>query len=540
MSKIKTRVIRNLIGGLTFFLTPFLTQAQNNTSVVTLYNADSTFVGTGLTKNGQMDGLWKFENPKTGTLIQTSNFLNGLKEGKTIAYHEGRIIRLEAEYKQNQLNGPYKEYDIFGNPRIELVFRDSIPIGPYREYFPKARRASNMDPLIVKTEGNYSNGRKDGVWLTFFNGLPPSIAIKETYSNGVLEGPYQEFDFDGNLMLSVTYIDGKPEGSLKRYANNSMLWETGEFKNGRKIGEWITYFPGSRTVESEKFYDERGNKTGEWKFYYENKRTARIERYENNIPVGTWEEFFPNRNVSKRKTYDLGVPVGEYVEYHSNGTLSVSGQYKGGVKDGLWKNFFPDGELYSIGEYKNDLKTGLWKYFNKIGILIAEGEYSLGSETGQWFYYYDGGQLKSVGSYFLGFEQGTWGLFYDNKQLTQEEYWSNGRLMNVGDYFNFDGSKTLNKGTISGGNGTRITYYINERKESEGNYKNGKPEGKWSYYHENGRLASEGEMIDGKKEGVWRYYNLNGRLEQVITFKNDEIVEPKGPEDEIKFKTFED
>jgi antitoxin component YwqK of YwqJK toxin-antitoxin module len=69
-----------------------------------------------------------------------------------------------------------------------------------------------------------------------------------------------------------------------------------------------------------------------------------------------------------------------------------------------------------------------------------------------------------------------------------------------------------------------LTYYTSGKKESEGNYKAGKPEGLWIYYHENGNKASEGNMVDGKKEGPWRYYNINGRLEQIINFKNDEIV----------------
>ena len=32
-------------------------------------------------------------------------------------------------------------------------------------------------------------------------------------------------------------------------------------------------------------------------------------------------------------------------------------------------------------------------------------------------------------------------------------------------------------------------------------------------------------MVDGKKEGPWRYYNPAGRLEDLINFKNDEIVQ---------------
>jgi hypothetical protein len=133
--------------------------------------------------------------------------------------------------------------------------------------------------------------------------------------------------------------------------------------------------------------------------------------------------------------------------------------------------------------------------------------------------------LKSVGAYKLGFEDGKWGLFYDNKQLTQEEEWDNGRLMNVGNYFSFDGAQTLEKGTIKDGNGVRITYYVSGKQESEGNYKSGKAEGTWIFYHENGKKASEGTMLDGRKEGAWRYYNPAGRLEDLINYKKDEIIE---------------
>ncbi|HSF52864.1 MAG TPA: hypothetical protein VLA71_03895, partial [Algoriphagus sp.] len=62
------------------------------------------------------------------------------------------------------------------------------------------------------------------------------------------------------------------------------------------------------------------------------------------------------------------------------------------------------------------------------------------------------------------------------------------------------------------------------QKESEGTFKSGKAEGLWIFYHENGRKASEGSMIDGKKEGPWRYYNSAGRLEDLVNYKNDEIV----------------
>ena len=518
--------MKYIFGFLGLFLICFNTPAQNIPNLVSMYNTDSTLRGTGVLKNGLMEGLWRFENPKTNRLIQTIQFEGGRREGLLTTFYPNGNKNTEAEFRNNELTGIFKQYDESGALIVDRVFRDSIPVGPYREYFGRSVPAAEIlivNPRQVKLEGQYVDGKKDGKWVSYYaSGEPAKV---ETFKNGIQEGPAVEFFLDGSILSEVLYKEGRPDGPYVRYSLPRMVEEKGNFKNGKRVGKWETYFPSSRIIESETFYDDNGNRTGEWKFYYMSKRIARTEKYENDLAIGTWEEFYPNRNLAKKKTYELGVPVGEYTEYHQNGKISVKGQYKSGAKDGLWISYFPEGKVYSIGEYKNDVKTGLWKYFNKIGILIAEGEYTLGSENGQWFYYYDGGQLKSIGSYFLGFEEGTWGLFYDNKQLTQEEYWSNGRLMNVSDYNSYDGSKKLDKGTLTDGNGTRITYYTSGTVESIGNYKNGKADGNWTYFHDNGKKASEGRMVDGKKEGAWRYFNIAGRLEQIIQYKNDEVVD---------------
>jgi len=46
--------------------------------VVNIYNNDSTLMGNGVMVNGKMDGLWKFVNPKTNTLIQQGTFDEGV------------------------------------------------------------------------------------------------------------------------------------------------------------------------------------------------------------------------------------------------------------------------------------------------------------------------------------------------------------------------------------------------------------------------------------------------------------------------------
>src|SRR5690606_16840754 len=101
-----------------------------------------------------------------------------------------------------------------------------------------------------------------------------------------------------------------------------------------------------------------------------------------------------------------------------------------------------------------------------------------------------------------------------------------------------DALPILDRGTLKSGLGTRITYYINEEKESEGHYKFGNPDGEWKYYHDNGRLASEGLMLEGKREGSWKYYGRNGSLTDLINFEEDEMVPEEGPELDLMFQNF--
>jgi hypothetical protein len=47
------------------FSLAYSSSAQVSSNVVSIYNSDSTLVGTGILNNGLMEGLWKFENPQT-------------------------------------------------------------------------------------------------------------------------------------------------------------------------------------------------------------------------------------------------------------------------------------------------------------------------------------------------------------------------------------------------------------------------------------------------------------------------------------------
>ncbi|MBI2967854.1 MAG: toxin-antitoxin system YwqK family antitoxin [Bacteroidetes bacterium] len=80
------------------------------------------------------------------------------------------------------------------------------------------------------------------------------------------------------------------------------------------------------------------------------------------------------------------------------------------------------------------------------------------------------------------------------------EYYPDGNLRFEGEY---RGGKK---------NGIWIYYFQNCNKWSEGSYKNGLADGKFSVWRENGSLRYEGYFSNGKKLGAWKFYDESGKL----------------------------
>jgi antitoxin component YwqK of YwqJK toxin-antitoxin module len=68
-------------------------------------------------------------------------------------------------------------------------------------------------------------------------------------------------------------------------------------------------------------------------------------------------------------------------------------------------------------------------------------------------------------------------------------------------------------------NGYNSFYYENGQLASEGNFKNGKPEGLWKSYYSDGDLKSEGYKSEGKSDSLWKFYSVDGKLDQTFLYR---------------------
>ena len=178
---------------------------------------------------------------------------------------------------------------------------------------------------------------------------------------------------------------------------------------------------------------------------------------------------------------------GRYIIYGSNGKgkeydgcsgiLKFEGEYLNGEKNGKCKEY-DDGELIFEGEYLNGKKNGKGKEYIHHGRIIFEGEYLNGKKNGKGKDYYCDGKLC--------FE----GYYRDNRQSEGKVYDEEGNILCE--------LKNIN------GKGKEFDY---GRLIFEGEYVNGKRNGKGKKYNYHGRLIFEGVYLNGKKNGKGKEYD---------------------------------
>lgn len=127
---------------------------QGNVSYAILYD-DLTYklTFTGLSK---FSGTAKAED--SNGLTTYLDYKNGKRDGLKRTYYENGKLRLQAEFKNNMLNGTLTGWNKNGQKLIEIQYANDKENGEIREWYPN----SNM-----KMQGKYIDGIKNGKFTTW-------------------------------------------------------------------------------------------------------------------------------------------------------------------------------------------------------------------------------------------------------------------------------------------------------------------------------------------------------------------------------------
>ena len=119
------------------------------------------------------------------------------RQGLWVYYYQPGIIRLEANYVNNLLEGSYKKYDWGYKITEECNYLAGKRDGDYKKYFISGQ---------VATEGKFDFGKRDGKWIDYYE--TGQIKREREYKKGVMEGQWKVYNRKGDIISDITYKNG--------------------------------------------------------------------------------------------------------------------------------------------------------------------------------------------------------------------------------------------------------------------------------------------------------------------------------------------
>ncbi|MCC7332694.1 MAG: hypothetical protein IT232_08810 [Flavobacteriales bacterium] len=361
-------------------------------------------------------------------------FIDGLEEGTGYEYAlDGRIITvfnykkgtflnkesINRKDNQNKKQGLWKTFHENGKSKIEATYKNDLLNGYYKEY-------NNKGQLINAIL--YINGEAQ----KFAEELAKLDIKKEFFENGKIK---KEAVFDA---------DGKEHGTSKYYDENGKINRTEHYFHGillakgnidemeRRQGYWEEYYFDGQLKSKGKYID--GKKIDEWEYFFNNGKLEQKGNYVSDEKFsGNWKWYYPNGQLLRDENYRKGFEDGMSEEFDENGVLITKGDYIDGLKEGEW--FYELGDHKEIGNYKNDERDGLWKFYYPNNKINFEGKFVEGLPNEKHIYYFENGKLKKEEEYIMGVKSGSWRFYNELGEIVVTTHYKNG------EEYKLDGTK---------------------------------------------------------------------------------------------------
>lgn len=139
-----------------------------------LFHMNGKRMGEGKYINEEKDSVWLFFD-EAGILISKDNYKLGKKNGSSIVYLPDGNIAEERLFKDNLMNGPFKQY--FGPGKVRAIgkYINGELDGKCTHYYPNG---------VEVAVGFYVLGKKNGPWI--YRNENGAVKEKELFKNGVL------------------------------------------------------------------------------------------------------------------------------------------------------------------------------------------------------------------------------------------------------------------------------------------------------------------------------------------------------------------
>ena len=404
----------------------------------------------------------------------------------------------------------YRYYDKDLNLAIDINCIDGkcIQKGYYSNkelaYIKEGKLTENLDVLA---NGKYTEYYKNG-----------KIKIQGNYKEGRRNGDFKTFLKNSKSAGSVIYKDGKIIKStlIKSMKDNASFspisYVNYDLDTSYSIGK--VDFP-NKLLKTYYMYNKKGVLNGDSIKYYEEGNIQSIVPYKNNLVEGLIIRYYENGNIKEEVNYKNDKMNGEAKSYDENGKLNGRTIFKDDIKleeevhkeNEILKNTFKNGEVV-----KQDICSPNGTLKERRVLNGNEMEYSS---------FYENGNVKQK-------------VLTKNKVIIKEQlYARNGNIM-LNSFFSADGKpikevfeyypdgKLFRKITSINEmlDGDYLEYYANGNLKNKAFFKNDKQEGEYIAYYKNGAIMQKVLYKNGVRNGEAIAYYENGNIEQKAYFVN--------------------
>ncbi|MFT5182885.1 MAG: antitoxin component YwqK of YwqJK toxin-antitoxin module [Flavobacteriales bacterium] len=456
----------------------------------------------------------------------------------------------------------------------EGILEDGKPNGYWKTYYETGN---------IKSEGGRKDFLLDSIW-TFYreNG---SLETKINYVHNDKNGLEQVFSKTSNLIEEFVNVDNVKQGIASYFYESSELYRRIEFIDDKEFGKGIEYAKDGRvitflnydngfirSIEKVNRLNKLGQKKGYWVEYWANGNVKEEGIWSNGVRNGVFKFFRKKSDLDRIEVYKGGKLVEDAdevfmmdirKEYYENGKLKLVGSYKNGSKQGVFREYDQQGNIVNSHIYQGNVKSGEgivdpagdkqgnWKLLYPTGELRAQGQYINGLKSGEWKYFYASSKIEQIGNYKEGNPHGDWKWYYETGAVLRQERFRKGKEDGLMVEYSEDGNElvkgefidglrtgpwlyTVNDHTEEGEyldgekNGNWIYMYDNKQTNFKGEYLNGIPVGKHSWYLRNGSLKKEGKYDSGERHGNWVFFNQSGLESYKIKYKYGEEIKIDG------------
>lgn len=512
-------------------------------------------------KNGSIEAKYTYEADQitgpfetffeNGQLQKKGTYKNGILVGKYQSWHENGKISEEEEYDENgKGNGIQKEYAQDGILLFESeIKKDALlwykfydksgkVIAEGKEEKGKLNYRGHYDTGEIYVNGEYVKGKKDGVWKYYTKlGVP---TLEESYKDGELFQVRRLFT-SGTTKELTRYKDGVKEGAYESYFYNGKVNATGWYSKGEPNGYWH-YYRADGTKSSSSYYILGTRYGPQLDYSLSGKLSSEIVA---DIDGRDIRCMYYDTAGKVNDDIDFSTTTGELAVHHQNGKLLSSSHYKNDWAHGKFTWYYFNGSLKAEGNYEHNLKNGKFLGYFLNGKQEYEGAYLDGEKDGVWKYYYVSGKLRETELFENGYRKGESIEYYESGQIKSKKNYKDGYRSGASYYYNEDGQLRLVK-NFEYNSMTGYSYLLPDGKMSPevkltkdritvvGYFKNGKKseefvvdrgvlEGAYLVYHSNGNLQEKSEFRGGLQEGVEETFYSNGKIRSSKNFLNDEL-----------------